>query len=235
MRTTPLSRIIGGDCNDEPRRRDDRPHRRINVSRLRRRRKAFYSKALEPLGYTLAFEQGEFMGFGDAHGLSLGVVRRDPVGGGHVAFACDDHDTVAAFYEAAIAAGGTDNGAARPAHALPRALLRRVRPRRRRQQHRSRLPRARVSGADLSALPRAEFAFPGPLRDELVASILAGTKTATAGLLRRVRARGRVAAERRRPRGRRRLGEPAARGHRDDRGQGDPRRRRRSPVRAGRG
>jgi hypothetical protein len=41
-----------------------------------------------------------------------------------------------------------------------------------------------VNGADLSALHRAEFAFPGPLRDELVASILAGTKTATAGLLR---------------------------------------------------
>lgn len=41
-----------------------------------------------------------------------------------------------------------------------------------------------MSDADLSALPRAEFAFPGPLRDKLVASILAGTKTATAGLLR---------------------------------------------------
>jgi uncharacterized protein YhfF len=41
-----------------------------------------------------------------------------------------------------------------------------------------------VSDGDLTALPRAQFAFPGPLRDELVASILAGTKTATAGLLR---------------------------------------------------
>ena len=40
-----------------------------------------------------------------------------------------------------------------------------------------------MSDAELSALPRAEFAFPGPLRDELVASILAGTKTATAALL----------------------------------------------------
>jgi uncharacterized protein YhfF len=29
----------------------------------------------------------------------------------------------------------------------------------------------------------AEFAFPGPLRDQLVAAILAGTKTATSGLL----------------------------------------------------
>jgi uncharacterized protein YhfF len=36
---------------------------------------------------------------------------------------------------------------------------------------------------DLRHLPLAEFAFPGPLRDELVALILAGTKVATAGLL----------------------------------------------------
>jgi len=41
-----------------------------------------------------------------------------------------------------------------------------------------------VSDADISALPKAEFALPGPLREKLVASILAGTKTATAGLLR---------------------------------------------------
>ena len=31
--------------------------------------------------------------------------------------------------------------------------------------------------------PPAEFAFPGPLRDQLVAAILAGTKTTTTGLL----------------------------------------------------
>ena len=73
--------------------------------------KAFYSRALEPLGYQLAFEAGEFAGYGDQHGLSFGVVRRDPVGGAHVAFKCDDHETVAAFYDAAIAAGGNDNGA----------------------------------------------------------------------------------------------------------------------------
>ena len=41
-----------------------------------------------------------------------------------------------------------------------------------------------MSDADISALPKAEFAFPGPLREKLVASILDGTKTATAGLLR---------------------------------------------------
>ncbi|MFD0786741.1 ASCH domain-containing protein [Micromonospora azadirachtae] len=35
----------------------------------------------------------------------------------------------------------------------------------------------------LDDLPRAEFAFPGPLRDRLVAAILAGVKTSTTGLL----------------------------------------------------
>jgi len=85
-------------------------HTAVNVSD-HERAKSFYTKALEPLGYSLAFEQGEFMGFADSAGLSLGVVRRDPVGGAHVAFKCDDHATVDAFYEAALAAGGTDNGA----------------------------------------------------------------------------------------------------------------------------
>ena len=84
-------------------------HTAVNVSDFEAA-KSFYSKALEPLGYSLAFEQGEFLGYADAAGLSLGVVRRDPVGGAHVAFACDDHATVDAFYEAAMAAGGKDNG-----------------------------------------------------------------------------------------------------------------------------
>ncbi|GAA3850559.1 ASCH domain-containing protein [Streptomyces sedi] len=37
--------------------------------------------------------------------------------------------------------------------------------------------------AELASLPRAEFAFPGPLRDRLVAAILDGSKTTTTGLL----------------------------------------------------
>ena len=85
-------------------------HTAVNVSD-QEAAKSFYSKALEPLGYSLAFEQGEFLGYADAAGLSLGVVRRDPVGGGHVAFACADRESVDAFYEAAMAAGGRDNGA----------------------------------------------------------------------------------------------------------------------------
>src|ERR1700691_3965543 len=38
-------------------------------------------------------------------------------------------------------------------------------------------------GEDLRDLPVAEFAFPGPLRDQLVAAILAGRKTTTTGLV----------------------------------------------------
>lgn len=36
---------------------------------------------------------------------------------------------------------------------------------------------------NLDDLPRAEFAFPGPLRDRLVAAILSGAKTATSSLV----------------------------------------------------
>ncbi|OAR22620.1 RNA-binding protein [Streptomyces sp. ERV7] len=40
-----------------------------------------------------------------------------------------------------------------------------------------------VSSDDIASLPRTEFAFPGPLRDRLVAAILAGSKTSTTGLV----------------------------------------------------
>ena len=36
---------------------------------------------------------------------------------------------------------------------------------------------------NLDDLPAAEFAFPGPLRDQLVAAILSGAKTSTSSLL----------------------------------------------------
>ena len=46
----------------------------------------------------------------DEHGLDFGVGRREPVGGAHVAFECADREQVDAFYEAALASGGKDNG-----------------------------------------------------------------------------------------------------------------------------
>lgn len=85
-------------------------HTAVNVSDLEAA-KSFYTRALEPLGYSLAFEVGGFLGFADGPSPSFGVVQRGPVGGGHVAFSCSDRAAVDAFYEAAMGAGGTDNGA----------------------------------------------------------------------------------------------------------------------------
>ena len=45
------------------------------------------------------------------------------------------------------------------------------------------MSRRSLDGMDLNDLPRMEFAFPGPLRDRLVAAILSGAKTATTGLV----------------------------------------------------
>src|SRR6266849_4385325 len=42
---------------------------------------------------------------------------------------------------------------------------------------------ARLATVPSEDLPVAEFAFPGPLRDQLVAAIVAGTKTTTTGLV----------------------------------------------------
>ena len=42
----------------------------------------------------------------------------------------------------------------------------------------------------MEKLPIAEFGFPGPLRDTLVAAILAGAKTSTTGLLEEYRREG---------------------------------------------
>ncbi|KAG8933785.1 hypothetical protein FRC02_011204 [Tulasnella sp. 418] len=36
---------------------------------------------------------------------------------------------------------------------------------------------------EISSLPRSEFAYPGPLRDKLIAAILSGKKTTTTGVM----------------------------------------------------
>jgi catechol 2,3-dioxygenase-like lactoylglutathione lyase family enzyme len=73
--------------------------------------KRFYAGALESLGISMAMETNEFAGFASEKGFHFGIFKRDPAGGGHVAFKCDDHATADAFFEAALAAGGKDNGA----------------------------------------------------------------------------------------------------------------------------
>jgi catechol 2,3-dioxygenase-like lactoylglutathione lyase family enzyme len=75
--------------------------------------KRFYEQALAPLGYrpVMAFDDYHAAGFGPGEKPIFWISQREPYGTGtHVAFACDDQDTVIAFYEAALAAGGTDNG-----------------------------------------------------------------------------------------------------------------------------
>ncbi|MFG2678430.1 ASCH domain-containing protein [Streptomyces sp. NPDC048392] len=44
-------------------------------------------------------------------------------------------------------------------------------------------PEPTPAPTDLDSLPKAEFAFPGPLRDRLVAAVLDGSKTSTTGLV----------------------------------------------------
>jgi len=86
-------------------------HVAVNVTDLEAA-KAFYVGALEPLGYRVVYEEPGVVAYlADAHGLDFGIGQREPVGGAHVAFHCDDRATVDRFYEAALAAGGRDNGA----------------------------------------------------------------------------------------------------------------------------
>ena len=72
--------------------------------------KAFYSAALQPLGYAVMMEFGEFAGLGA--GKPDLWLRRDPdnVRPQHVALTADERAAVDAFYEAAMSAGATDNG-----------------------------------------------------------------------------------------------------------------------------
>jgi catechol 2,3-dioxygenase-like lactoylglutathione lyase family enzyme len=78
------------------------------------RSKAFYARALEPLGISLLMEPvAEAAGFGRDGKPFFWIESRGAAVRGrlHVAFAVDDRATVDAFHAAALAAGATDNGA----------------------------------------------------------------------------------------------------------------------------
>ncbi len=82
------------------------------------RAKAFYEKALAPLGYTLIMEVGQTGSGHPAAGFGADGKPDFWIGseGGlnramHIAVAAKDRATVDAFYRAALAAGGRDNGA----------------------------------------------------------------------------------------------------------------------------
>jgi catechol 2,3-dioxygenase-like lactoylglutathione lyase family enzyme len=85
-------------------------HLNIGVSDYERS-KAFYRDALKPLGYAVVLERDEVAcGFGNAGKPEFWVSTRERSGPVHVAFASPNRAGVDAFYAAAIAAGGTDNG-----------------------------------------------------------------------------------------------------------------------------
>ena len=75
--------------------------------------KAFYEQALAPLGMKLMMEPiPGVCGFGDERMPFFWIGKRDrgSDNGVHIAFTAPDRATVDAFHEAALAAGGEDNG-----------------------------------------------------------------------------------------------------------------------------
>ena len=94
-------------------------HIGVAISDIERSR-AFYEAALRPLGIAKIFEYGPdktesggtAIGFGKDGMPFFWIGDNERVGEGtHVAFTAPDRATVDAFYAAAIAAGGRDNGA----------------------------------------------------------------------------------------------------------------------------
>lgn len=75
------------------------------------RTKAFYSAALQPLGYKVLMEFGELFGMGDKAPQFWVKAGEPPTQPMHLAFAARDRRSVDAFHAAARAAGAADNGA----------------------------------------------------------------------------------------------------------------------------
>jgi catechol 2,3-dioxygenase-like lactoylglutathione lyase family enzyme len=75
------------------------------------RAKAFYGAALAPLGYTLVMDVGKAAGFGPEGIPSFWIGAEGKLDKPlHIALSAKDRKMVDAFYEAAIKAGGRDNG-----------------------------------------------------------------------------------------------------------------------------
>jgi catechol 2,3-dioxygenase-like lactoylglutathione lyase family enzyme len=71
---------------------------------------AFYSKALAPLGYEVIARFGPVVGLGVNKKPDFWLATGAPTDKIHTAFRAASRSAVKAFYEAAIAAGGKDNG-----------------------------------------------------------------------------------------------------------------------------
>ena len=77
--------------------------------------KAFFERALAPLGYALLMEHDiSGGGFGREGKPDFWIKKGDPGAAVHVAFASDNRATVDAFHKAAVSAGGKCNGPPNP-------------------------------------------------------------------------------------------------------------------------
>lgn len=81
-----------------------------------KRSREFYVAALAPLGHSVLMEGEGYCGIGKASGEDawIGTIwlhHAESVAPNHIAFRVNDRATVDAFYKAAMAAGGKDNGA----------------------------------------------------------------------------------------------------------------------------
>lgn len=74
------------------------------------RAKAFYEKALAPLGYRKNMEFGESVGFNDGKNTDFWIAKERTVTPSHLAFEAKSREEVEAFHQAALEAGGKDNG-----------------------------------------------------------------------------------------------------------------------------
>jgi catechol 2,3-dioxygenase-like lactoylglutathione lyase family enzyme len=73
------------------------------------RSKQFFVTALAPLGYKVIMDLGEAVGMG-AERPDFWIGKGQPGASSHIAFSASERGLVDAFYQAAIKAGGRDNG-----------------------------------------------------------------------------------------------------------------------------
>lgn len=85
-------------------------HINIGVANLAASR-AFYERALAPLGYEVIMERPYGIGLGKDGKPAFWISDRPSSAPLHVAFAARDRATVESFHREALKAGGRDNGA----------------------------------------------------------------------------------------------------------------------------
>lgn len=84
-------------------------HVTLNCRNAKKSR-SFYEQALAPLNYSVTKEYGDAFGFSQYGRTDFWISSARVGEPTHVAFTADEKKQVEAFYEAAIAAGGKDNG-----------------------------------------------------------------------------------------------------------------------------